>query len=217
MISSKLKVKSSKPCLSVGRFKAGFASSLSKGFTMIELLIVIAVLGILATAVLSAINPIEQINRGRDTGSRSDAEQLLSAIDRFYTSAGYYPWMLSADSTNTAVPFTEIKYADQKFGDDGQQVLTNLSSGGTAELKASFVNKIVGTKYRKLWLYNSGVAGESTYVCFIPQSSSFRDEAWKRCKATLPTDFPTDACPNDGTCQQAATADKATGCYICLP
>jgi len=211
MISSKLKVERS-------RLKAGLVSSLSKGFTMIELLIVIAVLGILATAVLSAINPIEQINRGRDTGSRSDAEQLLSAIDRFYTSAGYYPWMSSADSTNTAItPLTEITSATQTFGDDRQQVLTNLSSGGTAELKASFVNKIVGAKYRKLWLYNSGVAGESTYVCFIPQSSSFRDEAWKRCKATLPTDFPTEACPNDGTCQLAATADKATGCYICLP
>ena len=54
-----------------------------KGFTMIELLIVIAILGILAVAVLAAINPIEQINRGRDTGTRSDAEQLLGAIDRF--------------------------------------------------------------------------------------------------------------------------------------
>ena len=57
-------------------------------FTMIELLIVIAILGILAVAVLAAINPIEQINRGRDTGSRSDAEQLLSAIDRFYAYKG---------------------------------------------------------------------------------------------------------------------------------
>ncbi|NIT03538.1 prepilin-type N-terminal cleavage/methylation domain-containing protein, partial [Candidatus Saccharibacteria bacterium] len=55
---------------------------LPRGFTMIELLIVIAVIGILAIAVLAAINPIEQINRGRDTGSRSDAEQLIGAIDR---------------------------------------------------------------------------------------------------------------------------------------
>ena len=48
---------------------------LQLGFTMIELLIVITILGILAVAVLSAINPIEQINRGRDTGRQSDAEQ----------------------------------------------------------------------------------------------------------------------------------------------
>src|SRR3972149_6448515 len=71
------------------------------GFTMIELLIVIAILGILAVAVLASINPIEQINRGRDTGSRSDAEQLISAIDRFYAAKGYYPWMLNGSSVGT--------------------------------------------------------------------------------------------------------------------
>lgn len=62
------------------------------GFTMIELLVVISVLGILATAVLSAINPIEQINKGRDTGHRSDAEQLINAVDRYYALHEIYPW-----------------------------------------------------------------------------------------------------------------------------
>lgn len=67
------------------------------GFTMIELLIVITILGILAVAVLSAINPIEQINRGRDTGSQSDAEQLLSAIERYNAFQGFFPWQAKAD------------------------------------------------------------------------------------------------------------------------
>lgn len=73
------------------------------GFTMIELLIVITILGILAVAVLSAINPIEQINRGRDTGRQSDAEQLLSAIDRYNAFQGYYPWQLNADAPDTSI------------------------------------------------------------------------------------------------------------------
>ncbi len=73
------------------------------GFTMIELLIVITILGILAVAVLSAINPIEQINRGRDTGSQSDAEQLLSSIDRYNAFQGYYPWQYSADDLDVSM------------------------------------------------------------------------------------------------------------------
>lgn len=189
---------------------------LMKGFTMIELLIVIAVLGILAVAVLSAINPIEQINRGKDTGSRSDAEQLLSAMDRYYATAGFYPWALDADSTNTAVtPLTEITVAAQTFGADTQQVLTRLSAAGTGEIKASFVTRIVGSA-KHLWLYNNGTQGDSTYVCFIPASSSFREEAWKRCTVTLPTDFPAAACPTT-VCNAEATSGTATGCYICLP
>ena len=62
------------------------------GFTMIELLVVIAVIGVLAVAVLSSINPIEQINKGRDTGHRSDAAQLINAIDRYYAIHEIYPW-----------------------------------------------------------------------------------------------------------------------------
>ena len=147
---------------------------LSRGFTMIELLIVIAVLGILAVAVLAAINPIEQINRGRDTGTRSDAEQLIGAIDRYYASKGYYPWMLSATSDNDFVDFVEIAAVDQAIGGDEQPMLTNLSTSGTEEVKLTFVNRIVAASANLLSIYKMTGGGYSTYLCFVPQSSSFR-------------------------------------------
>ncbi|MFC1727234.1 type II secretion system protein [Patescibacteria group bacterium] len=56
-----------------------------KGFTLIEMLIVIAVIGILAIAVLSAINPVEQTRKARDARRRSNAAELLNAIERYYT------------------------------------------------------------------------------------------------------------------------------------
>jgi prepilin-type N-terminal cleavage/methylation domain-containing protein len=208
-----------------------FVNSLKKlGFTMIELLIVIAVLGILAVAVLSAINPIEQINRGKDTGSRSDAEQLLSGVDRYYAGKGFYPWMTAEDTTNEEVTggvlgpaaLTSITSSTQRIGADNTQFLANLSAGGAAELKASFVTRITGTTYNNLSIYNDGISGSSTYICFIPKSSSFREEAWKRCSdgttgLTMPTDFPVNACPPGGTCDSAPTAAAATACMICLP
>lgn len=199
------------------------------GFTMIELLIVIAVLGILAVAVLSAINPIEQINRGKDTGSRSDAEQLLSAVDRYYAGKGFYPWANAEDSLNVAttlnpgVPaLVPISDGTVTPGDDGVEFLTVLSAGGAAEIKASFTTRITSPTYNDLAIYNDGVSGSSTYICFTPKSSSFREEAWKRCSdgatgLVMPTDFPTDACPDDGTCDSAPSAAAATGCMICLP
>ncbi|MBU1085313.1 type II secretion system GspH family protein, partial [Patescibacteria group bacterium] len=62
-----------------------------KGFTLIELLVVISLIGVLAVAVLSAINPIEQLNKGRDAGRRADAAQIIKAIDRYYASYEAYP------------------------------------------------------------------------------------------------------------------------------
>lgn len=62
------------------------------GFTMIELLVVISVIGVLAVAVLSSINPIEQINKGRDTRTRSDSAQLINGVDRFFATQETYPW-----------------------------------------------------------------------------------------------------------------------------
>ncbi len=201
------------------------------GFTMIELLIVIAVLGILAVAVLAAINPIEQINRGRDTGSRSDAEQLISASDRYYAGKGYYPWADGASSLNTSTfganpdDLTILDDADILIGGDDLPILQNLSSGGSAEVKESFITRITDPGYNHLGIYNNGVTSSSTYVCFTPKSASFREEAWTRCSnddhtgldTSIPTDFPAQACPADGTCATAASADEAIACQICLP
>jgi prepilin-type N-terminal cleavage/methylation domain-containing protein len=179
----------------------------AQGFTLIELLIVIAVLGILAVAVLSAINPIEQINRSRDTGSRSDAEQLLGAIDRYYATAGYYPWVTGAAITPYSTAWGTVDAAG--WTDGATAVLTKLSEAGTGELKASFTNRITGTGYNTLYRYNHGSQGDSTYVCFLPKSDAFLSEAGVRCDGSLPSDFPADAC--------AAGCAAAKTCYSCLP
>lgn len=67
--------------------------SYSVGFTLIELLVVIAILGILAGGVLVAIDPLEQLARGRDAGRKTAVDQLGKAVQAYYTvqSATYPP------------------------------------------------------------------------------------------------------------------------------
>lgn len=196
----------------------------SAGFTMIELLVVIAILGILAVAVLSAINPVEQINRGRDTGSRSDAEQLINAIDRYYAFQGYAPWKTSPILPAPADTLAWMQVVNgTPFVDNASPpcpVLTKLSQTngaciGADELKTSFTTRIVSPTYNPLYIYNRGTQGDSTYVCFQPQSGAFKAEALTRCTAnntlTAPAGLPTDLQPNGATICNTATP------YICLP
>lgn len=197
------------------------------GFTMIELLIVIAILGILAVAVLSAINPIEQINRGRDTGSRSDAEQLISAIDRFYAMTGYYPWNEAVNEDPEINPFTEANTTD--FTATGTLLtacpvlyrLSEVPAGsaaacnnepGTQELKLGFVSKLDGTTDNPLFIYHGPNSYDSTYVCFAPQSNAFQQEAAERVSGVLPNDFPP-----DGVAYNNTTDCGTEGNCICLP
>jgi prepilin-type N-terminal cleavage/methylation domain-containing protein len=183
----------------------------SKGFTLIELLIVIAVLGILAVAVLSAINPIEQINRSRDTGSRSDAEQLLSAIDRYYATNGYYPWVASAEETDVDQAWEKVTAT---LPSDGvTPLLDKLSEAGTGELKTSFTDRISKTTYNALYIYNSGDQGSSTYVCFNPKSSSFKAESETRC-GTGGNGLPDDLSGASGSVCPGGTPEVY---YSCLP
>src|SRR3989339_286724 len=72
---------------------------MKKGFTLVELLIVIGLLGAIALIVISAINPIEQSNRARDTKFKSDGSNLVSAIERYFTQKTEFPWQTFSAAT----------------------------------------------------------------------------------------------------------------------
>lgn len=186
------------------------------GFTMIELLIVIAILGILAVAVLSAINPIEQINRGRDTSSQSDAEQLLTAIDRYVAFQGFLPWQTEADAGTRTLAFGQF---DANITDGGTPdcpvteklgTATTVGCVGTDELKVTFFNRILSDGANPLFIYRGAGMSDSTYVCFAPQSSAFLNQAIARCGDAgdgLPADLQA----------EAATICAADAELYCIP
>lgn len=60
-----------------------------QGFTIVELLIVIVVIGILAGLVITTFNGIQQ--KGRDTERETDVKALHSQIEAYWAQKGYYP------------------------------------------------------------------------------------------------------------------------------
>lgn len=66
-----------------------------KGFTLVELLVVIAVIGVLAAVVLVAINPAKKLSQARDAQRKSGIQQISSALSTYYTQQSSYPAALA--------------------------------------------------------------------------------------------------------------------------
>lgn len=82
------------------------------GFTLIELLIVIAVIGVLAAIVLVAIDPIQQLARGRDSGRMSSISQMGRAVEAYATTHdGEYPEVGVDVTSNAGESFLDILIA----------------------------------------------------------------------------------------------------------
>lgn len=68
----------------------------SKSFTLVEVLIIIAIMGVLAAGVLAAVNPLKGINKSKDSKIKSDISQIAGAMQAYYTNtaisgASHYP------------------------------------------------------------------------------------------------------------------------------
>lgn len=70
-----------------------------KGFTLVELLIVIVVIGILAALVITTYNGIQQ--KGRNTERTTDLKALQGQLEAYYAQKGFYPGPDSLGATST--------------------------------------------------------------------------------------------------------------------
>jgi prepilin-type N-terminal cleavage/methylation domain-containing protein len=67
------------------------SSKTSKGFTLIEMLVVLGILAVIITIVLVAINPAAQLTSARNTKRSADVTQILNAIDQYFIVHGSMP------------------------------------------------------------------------------------------------------------------------------
>ncbi len=73
-----------------------------RGFTIVELLIVIVVIGILAAITIVAFNGVQV--RGRDVARTSDVKSLQKAIEMYKADQGNYPLHTSGtDNAGTSI------------------------------------------------------------------------------------------------------------------
>ncbi len=198
---------------------------MKKAFTLVELLIVIALIAILSVAVLATINPIEQSNKARDAAQKNDAAEVLAAYERYYTSQNKYPWGQPSVIGDTVFPSNDVNFGvTDGAGGDGELIITS-------ELKSSFAAKTPFTTTPSpidmMYVYSDGL--DSNYVCFVPKAKANRSIAGMlRCIAPITASGGgliapgQDSCvnvdPSDSAWTQTTTYESATQAFfMCVP
>ena len=99
-----------------------------KGFTIVELLIVIVVIGILATLVIVTFTGIQQ--KGRDTQRKTDINAVQSHVEAYYAQTGNYPTLGNLnDSTWRS---TNMKGLDPESLKDPKDTDANIAAATDA-------------------------------------------------------------------------------------
>jgi general secretion pathway protein G len=62
---------------------------LEEGFTLIEIMVVILILGLLATIVVQSLRGAT--DKAKRTKAEADISEIKTALDRYYLDNGYYP------------------------------------------------------------------------------------------------------------------------------
>lgn len=108
------------------------------GFTLLELLVVIAVLGILAATVMVLIDPASKMAKSRDAQRRSDIRQIAQALELYEIDKGSYPGQTRCDSSYGS--------NDSFSCDDGSW---NPGTNGAWATTSDIYTKLVGEEYVK--------------------------------------------------------------------
>lgn len=196
---------------------------LARGFTLVELLIVIGLLGAIALIVIAAINPIEQANRARDARYQADAGQMLSAIERYYAAHSKFPWegcAASGCTTSSAAQFGFLAGGSQAVGLCGASCNESGVLISNDELKTEFLGRdwVEATLADKQIFFGKAQGSSaSVYGCYIPQAKSTKDKAIAEGKIHSLSFAANGTVATITTCTSASDNWATSGCYVCIP
>ena len=144
-----------------------FHFSLSGGLTLVELLIVIAIISLLISGLVVVINPLQKIGQAQDAKRKSDLTQLKRALEIYYQDNGKYP------SSSGAYKITDV--SEKNWGTSWSPYISILpqdpASGNTYVYYTP--NNGSCANYQCYYIFaNLQRGGSDTQACFPPSSAT---------------------------------------------
>lgn len=148
-----------------------------KGFTLIELMIVIVILGVLATLISG--NFFTSLKKGRDARRKTDLEQLQRALEMYYEDKGSYPAVaqvtFGGKLCETVACAADEKIYMQKLPEDpSSNIYVYQTTGNDYKLYTCIENNLdqgPGVKQDGYAGTNCGVCGVCKYGISSPNTT----------------------------------------------
>lgn len=103
-----------------------------KGFTLIELIIVVAILALLAAALFVAIDPARRMSNTQDTRRWSDVSSILNAILTYSAENSALPTSVNSMANGEYYMIMTSGDATSRTEDPGMFTCTNLAGSSSA-------------------------------------------------------------------------------------
>ena len=113
----------------------------SKGFTLLEILLVVAIISVLAGIVIVAINPAKQLGDARNAQRRADVATILSAVYQYIIDhGGTVPATINTFDSFTAASTTCDDIITDADGSDYEICKSNVNACAQTNLENYIVN-----------------------------------------------------------------------------
>ncbi len=134
---------------------------MKKGFTLVELLVVIAIIAILSTLSVVALNSARA--KARDARRLSDIKQIRTALDMYYDSSSTYPAACSALGSSTGcLCLTSVGWVSSSVSDCTGTIFMQKVPKDPGTYSYDYTVDVNGTSYTIAYTLENGGAKTAT-------------------------------------------------------
>lgn len=159
------------------------------GFTLIEFLVVIVIIGLLVASLVATMDPLGQLDKGRDSKKKQDLAEVRRALEAYYQDNGQYPAHVQSGDTYQIQGGTGTK---GNWGKEWQPYM-NVVPQDTA-----------GARYA----YKQGLSGQAYYLYASLERGGNDPQACD--EGSKCTNAPVSACGTGRVCNYGVTSPNVS-------